>query len=143
MPLMMYCNYENKVPYVVYAVETEPVHDRLYQKAVRQQIDSQNKQADILQNKLNMSLKPWEATSRSPNASYSWTQKKTHLAKSKRGSIDHLIDDEDKPVAVVEFDDSLGELWKHMRMALPLDDFLQRDMDNDGDDMMRGHAAEL
>jgi hypothetical protein len=47
----------------------------------------------------------------------------------------------DKPVAVVEFDDSLGEMWKHMRMALPLDDFLQRDMDNDDD--VRGPAAEL
>jgi hypothetical protein len=55
-------------------VEAAPVYDRLYNKAVKQQTDSHNKRVDIMQNKLNMSLKPWEITPRSPNASYSWTQ---------------------------------------------------------------------
>ena len=55
-------------------IESTPVHDRLYTKAVQQQINSHNKQVDVMHNKLNLSLKPWESNARSATATTSWTQ---------------------------------------------------------------------
>lgn len=117
------------------------VHSRLYAKAVDQIITSHNKQAEVLQNKLKLSFRPWENTQMTKNQKqYSWTENKTHHAKTQKGGED-LIDDVNKPVAVLEFDDSYGSLWKELRTAQISDEFLQRDMENDEE--ARGHAAEL
>jgi hypothetical protein len=117
------------------------VHSRLYEGAVEQIVRAQNKQVDLLQNKLKLSLRPWEATPMSRNQKqYSWTENKTHLAKAKRGG-EELIDDANKPVAVLEFDDAYGSLWKDLRTAQISEEFLQRDLEMDEEG--RGHAAEL
>ena len=117
------------------------VHDRLYTKAIEQKVTAHNKQAEVLQNKLKLSFRPWESTPMSKEQQqYSWTQNKTHHAKIQKGGED-LIDDVNKPVAVLEFDDSYGSLWKELRTAQISEEFLQRDMENEQE--ARGHAAEL
>jgi hypothetical protein len=117
------------------------VHSRLYDHAVDQIVKAQNKQVDLLHNKLKLSLRPWESTPMAKSQTqYSWTENKTHLAKSRRGG-EELIDDANKPVAVLEFDDSFGSLWKELRTAQVSEEFLQRDLEMDEEG--RGHAAEL
>lgn len=117
------------------------VHQRLYERAVDQIVRTQNKQVELLQNKLKLSLRPWENTPMSKNQTqYSWTENKTHLAKSRRGGED-LIDDVNKPVTILEFDEAYGSLWKDLRTAQVSEEFLQRDMEMD--EGGRGHAAEL
>jgi hypothetical protein len=117
------------------------VHTRLYERAVEQVVKAQNKQVDLLQNKLKLSLRPWESTPMAKHQTqYSWTENKTHLAKSRRGG-EELIDDANKPVSVLEFEDSFGALWRELRTATVSEEFLQRDLEMDEEG--RGHAAEL
>jgi hypothetical protein len=51
------------------------VYDRLYSKAVEQITDHHNMQAELMQSKLAISIKPWEAPREKLGAgSPSWTQ---------------------------------------------------------------------
>lgn len=74
-------------------VNKEPVHSRLYKHAVQKQQDVQSQQVELLQNKLNISLKPWELSRSASNqggeggfqqsATHSYVKlySKTHLPK--------------------------------------------------------------
>lgn len=102
--------------------EGKSVHERLYEQAVEQNMEHHNRQIEIMSSKLNLKLKPWEATPMSKHISNAWTQIKTHHAKLNKG-FDHLVDDVNKPVSVIEFDDSLGNIWKTLRTSMPLEGF--------------------
>jgi len=124
-----------------------PVHVRLYQEAVEKATEHHNAQVDLMQNKLNISLKPWENV-RSAEGKHGAAHKfirlnsSTHLPKNTLSSVaDSLVVngsdanasqrdeggsvfsfanqnglDAQVPPTVVEFDDTLGALWKQLRL---------------------------
>ena len=105
-------------------------------------------QAAIVQDKLNISLKPWETT-RAETTKHAWAQHKTHLSKaggntdfsellvrdrpgkenglgnnSLNNSRSGIYNEADVvPYQLVEQDSSLNFLWKTLRTAQPLPDF--------------------
>ncbi len=95
------------------------MHDRLYKRAMETNAEHHNNQVDLLKSKVNLPLKPWEEAVIAPDMSNSWTQNKTHLAKSKVSHED-LLDEENQPVLVVECDDALLSVWRLLRAATAL-----------------------
>mmetsp|Transcript_8183 Transcript_8183/g.17879 ORF Transcript_8183/g.17879 Transcript_8183/m.17879 type:complete len:344 (-) Transcript_8183:253-1284(-) len=116
-----------------------PVHQRLYAAALAKSTDQHNSQVDLLQNKLNIALKPWESP-RSKDGKHGAAHKfirlnsSTHLPKN---TISHMADSMvrssaatggggagdtgtsmDPPAlapTVIEFEDSMGTLWRQLR----------------------------
>eukprot|EP01038_Epipyxis_sp_PR26KG_P004688 gene4688-6584_t len=127
------------------------VHDRLYQKGVEKVTEAHNNHVELMQSKLNVAIKPWENL-RNPNDpqsahKYIKMNSKSHVAKATLlEAVEELVYD-DPPFhrveqnesnnyemdslatshrpfmfGVVEFNDSLGKLWKDLRTALPVND---------------------
>lgn len=99
-----------------YKKDDKPVHERLYQKAVAHNIEKHNTQVEQLTSKLNVTLFPWEVQKRSPRVQNAWTMNKSHFAKSTL-NVEHCVDDVNKPVTVVEYDESLQSVWRALRGA--------------------------
>lgn len=117
----------------------KPVHERLYQRAVNQNISKHNTQVEQLTTKLNVTLMPWEMEKRSPRVQNAWTMNKSHFAKSTL-NVEHCIDDVNKPVSVVEYDESLNSIWRALRGAEPSKTFSNR---QGGADDSTSNPAEL
>jgi hypothetical protein len=92
----------------------KPVHERLYQGAVNHNIKKHNTQVEQLTTKLNVTLFPWEVQKRSPRVQNAWTMNKSHFSKSTL-NVEHCIDDINKPVTVVEYDESIKDIWRALR----------------------------
>jgi hypothetical protein len=101
----------------------KPVHERLYQKAVNDNIKKHNTQVEQLTTKLNVTLLPWETQKRSPRVQNAWTMNKSHFAKSTL-NVEHCIDDVNKPVSVVECDESMLSIWRALRGVEPAKNFM-------------------
>jgi len=125
-----------------------PVHQRLYEHAVAKSTEFHNAQVDLLQDKLNIALKPWESP-RSRDGKGGAAHKfirlnsSTHLPKNTISEVAEgllhnnaalgssssaLLQDESNVAGdasaitsaalaptVVEFDDSMSNLWKRLR----------------------------
>ena len=117
----------------------KPVHERLYQRAVAHNIKKHNTQVEQLTSKLNVTLFPWETKKRSPRVQNAWTMNKSHLAKSTL-NVEHCIDDINKPVTVVEFDESIQSIWRSLRGVEPSKSFINK---MTGDDDITSNPAEL
>lgn len=109
----------------------EPIHQRLYRYAIEKQTESQYNLLDMMQSKLNISLKPWELPkAMQPSDSPSKVNSKSHLRKAP--TVQDYINDmvlmqEDSEsielnqseqqktvnstITFVEFDESLANLW--------------------------------
>lgn len=103
----------------------KPVHDRLYQRAVEQNIKKHNAQVEQLTSKLNVSLFPWETQKRSPRVQNTWTMNKSHFSKTNL-NFEHCLDDVNRPVMVVEYDESVSSIWKALRNVEPSKQFTSR-----------------
>lgn len=103
----------------------KPVHERLYQRAVELNIKKHNNQVEQLTGKLNVTLFPWEKKMRSPRVQNAWTMNKSHLAKSTL-NVEHCIDDINKPVTVVEYDESIQSIWRALRGVEPSKHFVNK-----------------
>lgn len=121
-----------------YRGNSKPVHERLYQKAVTANIKKHNTQVEQLTSKLNVTLFPWETQKRSQSVQNAWTMNKSHFAKSTL-NVEHCIDDVNKPVCMVEYDESMQSVWRALRDAEPSKTFQQGPV---GDDS-RSNPAEL
>lgn len=118
----------------------KPVHERLYQRAVNHNINKHNTQVEQLTTKLNVTLMPWEMEKRSPRVQNAWTMNKSHFAKTTL-NVEHCIDDVNKPVSVVECDESMNSIWRALRGAEPSKTFTCRH--GGADDSSTSNPAEL
>ena len=99
---------------------SQSVHERLYAEAVQVQQNKHNQIAEMIKSKLNVSLAPWEDEREQLNKNTSWTGQQNHKPKSQFGQIlNQLIIPfgEQSSVALVEFDDSVLQVWKSLRTA--------------------------
>lgn len=99
---------------------SQPVHERLYNEATEQQAARQNLLAELVKNKLNVTLAPWEQERKPGKGPAPWAAKKTHVSKSHFAPIfDNLLVPEGQscPVAVAEYSDSTATVWKALRAA--------------------------
>jgi hypothetical protein len=115
------------------------VHDRLYQQGIERAADIHNTQAQLIQSKLNLTIRPWEAQ-RSKEIPASWTQERTHKEKQKKSIDDYLwqrptspssrsmresfvsngIDNNDTPpFTTIEYDEHMSSVWKFISNAAP------------------------
>ena len=96
------------------------VHDRLYADAVEDQHSKHNLLAEMVKDKLNVTLAPWEHERDQLNKNSSWTGHKNHTQKSHFSPIFEqiIIPYGDHPtVALVEYDDQVNPIWKALRAA--------------------------
>eukprot|EP01039_Chlorochromonas_danica_P001877 gene1878-2054_t len=133
----------SKVPVITEAgqryKQSEPVHERLFRRALVKQALEHNQLVDLMQTKLNIMLRPYETarpiassttlgSSTSPAHSYIKMYSKTHLPKAPLSSFVEamVLGSEDElltgtvaarapVVTTVDFDDAHSHLWRMLR----------------------------